>query len=260
MNKKTIKLGDLTISRLLGGCNPVSGFSHQDKERDNEMLNYFTLENIKGYFRECEKNGIDTICARTDAFILRVFREYWNEGGTVKWVAQATSETNDITRGIDMAYHNGASAVYINGNETIRLFEAGEEKELFKSVEYGKKLGLPTGAAAHNPEHHLWMQNEGLDVDFHLLCLYNAKYSSAVRAEIDKAFIEAHRGIALSAASELKKPCIFFKILGAGRKTLEDGLADIKQVVQPKDGFLIGMYLKDDPNMVRKNAEAIYSI
>ena len=260
MKLKSIDLGGLSVTRLLGGGNPVSGYSHQGSERSKEMLDYYTTENVKRYFRECENNGIDAVCLRTDEHIVRVLREYWNEGGKLKWVAQATSEMNNVIRGIDIAYNNGASAVYLNGNEAARLFKAGEEKEIFKSVEYAKKLGLPTGVAAHDPSNHLWMQNEGVGLDFHFLCLYNLSYSATLREEVDKAFRPSDRALALKAAAQLKKPCLFFKILAAGRLTIDEALSDIKTVLKPKDGFVIGIFLNDGPDLIKKNVEAISAL
>ena len=43
----TVRLGGHEVSRLIIGGNPFSGNSHFSAEWDNDMLDYFTTENIK---------------------------------------------------------------------------------------------------------------------------------------------------------------------------------------------------------------------
>ncbi len=39
---QTVQLGNVTVSRLILGGNPFGGFSHQNPDRDREMLRYYT--------------------------------------------------------------------------------------------------------------------------------------------------------------------------------------------------------------------------
>lgn len=43
---QTVQLGNVTVSRLILGGNPFSGFSHQNPDRDREMLRYYTTDQI----------------------------------------------------------------------------------------------------------------------------------------------------------------------------------------------------------------------
>jgi len=259
MKQTTIKLGNLTVSRLMVGGNPISGFSHQGKDRDNEMMDYFTAENVKALFRECEKYGVDTAVLRTDNFIMRMLREYWNEGGKIKWIAQTADD--DSKRHIDTAVANGAGAVYIHGGVTDRMFKDGRAEEFHGIVEYGKKAGVPVGIAGHDPAYHLKLREMGVACDFHVISLYNLHgYKSNTRADTDEAFIDADRAAALDAAKRIDLPCILYKILGAGRKTMDEALIDIKPAIKTTDGVNVGMFMKNDPDMVRKNAEAIFDL
>ena len=45
------------------------------------MLDYFTVDCIKAHLDACEKQGVNTLVARADRFIMRVLAEYWREGG-----------------------------------------------------------------------------------------------------------------------------------------------------------------------------------
>ena len=83
-----IHLGDMQVSRLIAGSNPISGFSHAGSERSRQMLEYFTVDCIKAHFHACETQGITGLVARADRFIMRVLAEYWREGGHIQWIAQ----------------------------------------------------------------------------------------------------------------------------------------------------------------------------
>ena len=259
MIKTTIKLGGLTVSRLMVGGNPISGFSHQSGDRDNEMMNYFTVENIKRLLRECESHGIDTAVLRTDNFIMRVLREYWNEGGKIQWIAQSADD--DSKKSIDIAVNNGAKAVYIHGGIADRMFKDGKADEFHSIVEHGKMKGVPIGIAAHDPAYHLELRKMNVANDFHVVSMYNLHgYKSNTRDDTDEAFVDADRAASLYAARSIELPCILYKILGAGRKTMDEALQDIAPAIKPIDGVNVGMFVKDDPDMVRRNAEAVFGL
>src|ERR1051326_1058343 len=82
----TVRLGGVDVSRLIIGGNPFSGNSHMSSERDRDMLDYFTTERIKATLFECERQGLTTMQSRGDRHILRMLREYRNEGGTLHWI------------------------------------------------------------------------------------------------------------------------------------------------------------------------------
>ena len=47
MSLGNINIGSISVSRLIVGGNPFSGFSHQGLARDAEMVRYFTAQRIK---------------------------------------------------------------------------------------------------------------------------------------------------------------------------------------------------------------------
>ena len=49
-----VHLAGPTVSRLIIGGNPFSGFSHQGPGRDDEMLDYYTIDSIKETLRRAE--------------------------------------------------------------------------------------------------------------------------------------------------------------------------------------------------------------
>ena len=87
-----VSLGSVSVSRMLIGGNPFSGFSHQSPERDTEMREYYSNERIHATLREAESLGIDTFLGRGDGHITEMLKQYWEQGGAIQWVAQTASE------------------------------------------------------------------------------------------------------------------------------------------------------------------------
>jgi len=87
-----VHIGGLSVSRLIIGGNPFSGFSHQGSARDEEMKHYYTTERIKATLHEAERVGINTHIGRADHHVMRFLLEYWDEGGTLQWIAQTCPE------------------------------------------------------------------------------------------------------------------------------------------------------------------------
>ncbi|MDH7571521.1 MAG: hypothetical protein QHJ73_18245, partial [Armatimonadota bacterium] len=89
---RKVAIGEAVVSGLCIGGNPFSGFSHQSPQRDREMLDYYTPQRIKETLRQAEAAGINTFFGRTDAHILGIITDYWNEGGKIQWFAQVCTE------------------------------------------------------------------------------------------------------------------------------------------------------------------------
>jgi len=60
MTLGAIKIGHLTVSRLIIGSNPFSGFLHQGEEKDLEAKCYYTVARIKQTLKQAEELGINT--------------------------------------------------------------------------------------------------------------------------------------------------------------------------------------------------------
>jgi hypothetical protein len=256
-----IRLGALEISRLIVGGNPISGFSHQTDERSRTMLEFFTVERIKALWRDCESHGITAVVARADAFVMRVLAEYWREGGRIQWIAQTAPEYREAAQNIRAAHHAGASAIYIHGGDTDRLFAEQQTEAIRERVELIHSLGLPAGLAAHEPCHHLTAQDAGIPVDFHMVCLYTLDGYQGRRDHTPKETFEFEdRARALGVLRALERPCIAYKIYGAGRLTLQQAFADVGDALRSTDGVLVGMFPPDNPDIVGDNVRRVAAL
>jgi hypothetical protein len=254
----TVDLCGLTITRLIIGGNPFSGFSHQSHERDEEMLNYYTTERLKETLRRAEAAGINTTIMRSDPHIHRLLREYYNEGGQIQWIAQVGGDSGQetVARAIDVAVAARAKAIYIHGGHVDQAYAEGKPDVLKEWLDRVRGHGIPAGVAGHAPEAHLWVNELGI-ADFHAVCFYNC--GSLHRGGGDKFDPEAPP-LAVDAIRKIPKPCIGYKILGAGRvevrKAFEYAFANIKDT----DAVNVGMYRGDNDNMVEDNVAMVREI
>lgn len=253
-----IRLGGLSVSRLLVGGNPISGFSHQSGERSEAMLSYFSVARIKALLQECERRGVTGIVARADAFIVRVLREYWDDGGQIRWIAQTAPEYGDAVRNIEMARNAGASAIYLHGGEVDRMMDSGRRTDVLTTLRRIAETGLPTGMAAHVPHNHVRLQDAGAPLDFHMVCLYNITgYRGVADSMPAERFENADRAAALRTLAVLQHPAVLYKVYGAGRLTPDEAYGDIVGAIRPGDGVCVGMFPPDAADIVEQNVRRV---
>ena len=229
------------ISRLIVGGNPISGFSHQTAALSAEMEDYFTSANIKRLLYSCLECGIDTALLRGDKHIVRLLREFRLEGGDINWIGQSTPESASFEGCVNYIKANGAFCLYHHGTSTDALFRAGEYAEIKRRLDIIRSKGLPVGLGSHDPRVFEYAEEHGWNADFYMACVYNIDKIPGVET-----FDENDPPLMYRFIRETSRPCLAFKILGAGRKcgdvkaAFKTALANIK----PTDGLVVGMFPK----------------
>jgi hypothetical protein len=265
----TVRFAGKDVSRLIIGGNPFSGYSHYSPEWDNEMMDYFTAERIKATLFACERHGLTAMQSRADRHIMRVLREYRNEGGSLHWIAQIASELADLKGNIRQIAAAGAIATYHHGSRSDNLWHAGridEAQELLKAM---RVCGLAVGMGSHVPEVIEYVEERGWDVDFYLCSVYNlsrrhreSQLVSGNRNE--EVFDDADRERMFGVIRAVSKPCLVIKILGAGRncqtpeqtrETFRHTFASIK----PSDMVVVGMFPKHR-DQVEENTRCVREV
>jgi hypothetical protein len=252
----TVRWGKHTISRLIVGGNPVSGHSHDSAELSREMIDYFTAANVKKMLARCEQTGINTWQSRGDRHILRLLHEYRQEGGTIQWIAQTASELADVPAHIrNIAALAKPIAIYSHGNYTDRHFEMKKMDVVRDACKVMRDAGCMAGVGTHNPEAIDYVESAGWDVDFYMTCLYNL---TRPRQEVNRLagrevkgeyFHHPDREQMLERVRRVSKPCLIFKVYGAGRNCATPGkmsevLAQAFRYAKPSDALVIGMFPK----------------
>jgi hypothetical protein len=258
-----VRIGKHEFSRLIVGGNPVSGNSHQPGAVSREMRDYFSTENVKKLLGACEQAGINTWQSRADRHIMRLLNEYRLDGGKIQWVAQTASELADIPRNIRECASLGAAGVYHHGTMTDKLWDEGKIDVVRERLKVMRDAGVLVGLGTHMPQVIDHAESKGFDVDFYMTCIYNLSRSKedasrlAGRKIDDEFFWEPDRIEMLKRVRQARKPCLIFKVYGAGRRcqSAADMRAAMRQVFEyakPTDCVVVGMFPKRT-EQVREN-------
>jgi hypothetical protein len=250
-----IQIGQLSVSKLIIGGNPFSGFSHQSSERDLEMKRYYTTDRIKQTLRQAEQLGINTHIGRADHHIMRVLLEYWDEGGRIQWIAQTCPELGSIEAGITNAIEGEAKACFIHGGYMDFLFAQNKLDEAIDGVARVKATGMPVGIAGHNPEVFEWAEQH-LDVDFYMCSYYNPTPRDEQPEHVSGStewFRPEDCDRMARLIQTLGKPVIHYKVLAAGRNTPKEAFAFVARHLRPQDAVCVGVHTRDNPEMLEED-------
>jgi hypothetical protein len=133
--------------------------------------------------------------------------------------------------------------------------------------------GVLVGVGTHNPEVIDYVESKNWDVDFYMTCMYNMTRSKEEARKLAGGPIEGElfhhpdREKMLTRVRQAKKPCLIFKVYGAGRncdtpEKMLDALRLVFQYAKPNDPVVLGMFpkLKEQVNEnCRLVSEAINS-
>jgi len=236
------RIGNLEITRLIMGCNLISGYAHaRDLVYANDLFKaYHTEEKVLETFRLAEMSGINTTFTTNPNFhfFIKYLKEY---GGKMQSINQTYIRSEDIYEDINLAIDNGARALYIQGGDADRHVKEGKISTLASAIEYIKKKGYPAGIGAHSLEVIKAAEKESIPVDFYVKTFHHDKYWSAHPvSEREEFSVDSRRSLDHNKINDnmfdlfaektmeymkgIKKPWIAFKVLAGG-------------AIRPADGF-----------------------
>ena len=261
---KTADFLGMKISRLVVGTNPFAGFSYINEISGDVMMDYYTADNIIRTLKYAETLGYTAFIATTCDFTRRYFRQYKNEGGTLKWIAQTHVPLN-MRVCVNNAIEGGAVAIFHQGTSGDDLFEREQIDIMRNNLEEMRRAGVPVGIATHVPEHVIIAENE-FKTDFYMTCLHNMRREnegrvsssiSGLKNEPHK-FVYEDREEMLKIVRELDKPCIAFKILAGGnyafnREDLKKCFIETYAGIKQNDIASIGVFQRDH-DQLKENA------
>lgn len=252
-----VEIGGRKVSRLILGSNPFSGFSHQGVDRDAEMVHYYSVANIKRDFRRAEEAGINTVIARGDHHVLRLMREYWDEGGKIQWFCQTCPEVGPPGRTIANAAKIGAPAVHIHGGYADSHVARGEFQPLVDAVACARDHGLAVGLAGHQVATIRWAA-DNLDLDYFMTSYYNPiprTGSGEHKHGAAETYVEEDRAAMTAVIATLPAPAIHYKVMAAGRNDPAEAFAYVAQHLRPGDACCVGVFTADNQDMIAEDAE-----
>lgn len=251
----TVDFCGLTVTRLILGANPFGGFSHQNKMRDEEMLSYYTIDRIIETWNLAEKAGINTMITNNESeHVVRAVRDYFTAEGALQWIAQVNCrKKSNMFEAIDEAVRIGCSALYFHGALVDQAYLEQDEKTIHEWCNYARSVGVPAGVAGHAVQAHLWV--DSLDAaDFHAVCFFNC---GSLHDGKGSKFKLGDVSPAADCIRRVKKPCIGYKIMGAGRIDPQMAFEYAFEEIKPTDVVNVGMHRGDKNTMVEENASIV---
>jgi len=253
----TVDFCGLRVTRLILGGNPFGGFSHQTPERNREMLDYYTPARVIETLRRAEAAGINTFITNNGPEMLAIVRRYFAEGGKLQWVAQINDRyLGSMLDAADEAADVGASAVYLHGRETEERHFSKDARGLTASLERIRSHGLPAGVAGHGCEVHQWVHELGV-ADFHAHAFFRC---GSLHTGQGLKFKLQDMPAAVNWIRNTAKPCIGYKIMGAGRIDPQMAFEYAFDNIKPTDVVNVGMHRGDKDDMVEENAAQVRAI
>jgi hypothetical protein len=259
LKPQRVKLGSVEVSRFILGANPFSGFGHQTPERDQEMLDWYTMDRVKETYRLAERAGVTTHLARADQFILHALREHRNEGGSLIWIAQTCPGVGPIANGVNNARTGRARCCFIHGGEMDNRIIRHDTQEIFDGIQMIKDAGMAAGVAGHRPDTIRWAA-EHLELDFFMTSYYNP--SDRTRQvtrdySVDEYYGDEDREIMCELIQDLPAPAIHYKVMAAGRNDPREAFEVVADAYRPGDAVCVGVFTKDNPNMIQDDIDLL---
>jgi hypothetical protein len=236
------KLGNLTISRMVMGCNLIGGWAHaRDLIYSNTLFKAYNNERkIIETLYLSEQAGINTVFMVTQYY--PTFNKYKNiYNSKMQSICQAMLPDKDFFSNINEAIKSHPDAIYIQGGEGDRYSNAGKFDMIKKAVDYIKQNGFPAGVGAHSLETIKSCEREGINADFYVKTFHHDQYWSAHPLENREEYSvigpaspdhnRFHENMwdlfplrTIEYMKGVNKPWFAFKVLAAG-------------AIEPKDGF-----------------------
>jgi uncharacterized membrane protein YphA (DoxX/SURF4 family) len=236
------KLGDLTVSRMVMGCNLIGGWSHARDliYADNLFRAYNNEKKIIETFRLAEQAGINTVFMVTQYY--QTFNKYKSiYNSNMQSICQAMLPDKDFFSDINNAIKANPTAIYIQGGEGDRYSNAGKFDMLKKAIDYIKDHGFRAGIGGHSLETIKSCERENIGADFYVKTFHNDNYWSAhpIENRVEYSVIgpgspdhnRFHENMwdlfplkTIEYMKQVNKPWFAFKVLAAG-------------AIEPKVGF-----------------------
>jgi len=261
----TIAIGRYSLTRLIAGSNPISGYSHSTRNLSEHMKEYFTHDRIVAFVERCEKMGINAWQTGhgPDERIVRALGTLRERGSKVHWFCLAWEGDGHRPLGEVLALK--PIAVVHHGGVTDRLFRSNQKEKVHDFVKKAHDAGVLAGVSSHNPDHIAFVEDKGWENDFFMTCFYNVtRPAEEIRSKLGtvplgEPFLESDRDLMSAVVRQVKRPCLAFKILAAGHlcwddKSVESAFDYAFSHVKKGDGVIVGMYPRFSDE-IAKNVE-----
>lgn len=246
----TVRLGDKQVSRLIAGNNPLAGFSHTTRRLDQLMASYFTFERCVDFVVHCEEQGIDTWQTVPGGKFRKVMRAVRERGSRMQFILLST---DTAFAGFDEPADPKPIAIVHQGASVDQMMRTGQQEKIHDYVKRIHDAGYPAGISTHNPDHLAKIEDFGWENDFYMACFYDVyRPPEDIRTKLGddplgETYLASEPGRMAARIRQIRKPCLAFKILAAGRlcespKSVERAFQFAYANIKPTDAVITGFY------------------
>lgn len=266
-----VKFGRTEITRLIVGSNPFYGYSHFNHVLDRHMRDWMTQDRKMEVLKSAERHGIKTWQLHYNDEPLADFKRYRAEGGRMNLILLADfALMKDPSLMPRVVAEMKPLGIGHHGNRTDERFRSGEKDKVREFLKVVRDSGVMVGLSTHNPRVIETVESEGWDVDYYQACLYRVtRTAEEARQEfgespIGELYYEKDPERMCDVIRRTSKPCLAFKLLGAGRLisnkgSIEKAFRFALQNIKPTDAVIVGMYPRFSDH-VRENTEMVRRI
>jgi hypothetical protein len=260
------RIGDLEISRLVVGANPMWGWSHRGELLGKLMMEYYTTPQVVKVLQHCEACGINTWQTSLNSRhknqnspnqrVGEAWRMLKESGSQMNVIVLTTPRDAEDPKAWDQLLKLKPAALVYHGHWTDRAWIEGNMAAVRESLKQYRDTGALVGCSLHTPEALAWIEDEGWDLDFYMASFYRAsrKLRDSWNAVLEhkplhEMYLEGIPDLMCPVIRQVEKPVLAYKILAAGR--LADRPAEIEKAfeyafenIKPNDGVVVGMFPK----------------
>jgi len=232
-----VKISNLELSRLILGCNLITGSLHARELRyvTDLSAHYNTDEKVLETFAVAEAHGINTFMTHDRPRVIALLKKHRERGGKLQWLVSPASPLDDYAaydEEVQRLVLDGVAGLYIFGGHADRAVKEGKIDLLRRALASFKAANVPAGIAAHALEVVATAEQHRLDADYYVKTLHHHRYPGAPRAgeatsdwsEKPPAYWCRNPEETVALMKGLQKPWIAYKVMAAG-------------AIPPRDGF-----------------------
>jgi hypothetical protein len=248
-----VKFGNDQITRLIIGSNPFYGYSHFNRTLDQLMRDWYTQDRKMQVLHACERQGINTWQVHYNDQPIEDLKRYRAEGGRMHLILLADFELMKNPKLLPEAAKLGPLGIGHHGNRTDERFRNGEKQKVRDFLKMVRDAGVMVGLSTHNPAVIDTTESEDWDIDYYQACLYRvSRTAEEARAQFGEApigetYMEKDPERMCKMIRQTRKPCLAFKLFGAGRSTnspeaVERAFRFAFANIKPTDAVIVGMF------------------
>jgi len=185
------KIGDIEMSRLILGCNLITGASHsRDLHYVGRLFRqYNTDKKIFETYSLAERAGIDTTNVVLGSFpFLNHYKKI--SGSRMQTIAKISVKPDEDDPLVDFkkARDYGATSIYVQGACGDRLTRDGKLEFIEQAIDFTRQQGIIAGVGAHSIQVIIACENAGIKPDYYFKTVHHDNYWSAHPREFRKEF------------------------------------------------------------------------